>query len=92
VISGDAFHLACALVDGDDGQKDAVFAEVLAVADDSVVDHVCGGVVVDADAAGGDFAGLLRLCSRSSVRTSPSSSRMTFSGTPVAMLQARRGA
>ncbi len=54
-----AFDLAGAAVDGNDGEEDAVFAEVLAVADHGVFDDVGGGVVVDADAAGGDFAGLL---------------------------------
>ena len=56
---GDAFDLAGALVDGDDGEKDSIFAEVLSVPDHGVFDDVGGGVVVDADAAGGDFAGLL---------------------------------
>ena len=56
---GLAFDLAGALVDGDDGEEDSVFAEVLAVADHGVFDDVGGGVVVDADAAGGDFSGLL---------------------------------
>jgi hypothetical protein len=56
---GLAFDLAGALVDGDDGQEDAVFAEMLAVADDGIFDDVGGGVVVDADATGGDFAGFV---------------------------------
>jgi hypothetical protein len=34
---------------------------VLAVADDGVFDHVDGAAVVDADAAGGDLAALLRV-------------------------------
>jgi hypothetical protein len=55
---GLAFDLAGALVDGDDGEEDAVFTEMLAVADHGVFDYVGGGVVVDTDAAGGDFAGL----------------------------------
>src|SRR6185312_626329 len=60
--SGDfglALDLAGALVDGDDGKEDAVFTEMLAVADHGVFDDVGSGVVVDADAAGGDFAGLV---------------------------------
>ena len=56
---GRAFDEAGALVDGDDGQDDAVFGEVLAVADDDVFDDVDGAAGVDADAAGGDLAVLL---------------------------------
>ena len=67
VIDGEAAHddlgrvldLAGALVDGDDGQHDAAFGEVLAVADDDVFDHVDRAAGVDADAADGDLAVLV---------------------------------
>src|SRR5271165_4933708 len=52
------FHLAGRLVDGDDGQHDAVFAQVTAVFDDEVFDHVGAVARVDADAAYGYFAAL----------------------------------
>src|SRR5271169_5045232 len=48
------------LVNGDDGQHDAVFAEVAAVFDDEVFDDVGAVARVDADAAHVDFAGFAR--------------------------------
>src|SRR5208283_4861165 len=51
------FDLARCLVDGDDGQDDAVFAQVAAVFDDEVFDHIGAVAGVDADAAHVDFAG-----------------------------------
>ena len=58
---GLAFDLAGALVDGDDGEDDAIFREGAAVLDDEVFDDVNGGAGVNEDAACGDlavFAGL----------------------------------
>ena len=57
---GRPLHLAGALVDGDDRQHDAIFAQVPAVADHQVFDHIRGGTGIDANPAGGHFAGLNR--------------------------------
>jgi len=57
---GRPLHLAGALVDGDDRQHDAIFAQVPAVADHQVFDHVRGGTGIDANPAGGHFARLDR--------------------------------
>src|SRR4029077_4901667 len=46
------FHSAGVFVDGDDGDDDAVFGEMLAVADDHFLDFL-EGAGIDADAAGG---------------------------------------
>src|ERR1039458_4318199 len=57
---GEVFHLAGALVDGDDRQDDAALGDVLAVADDHVLNDVDGAAGIDADAADGDLAALGR--------------------------------
>src|ERR1019366_2614859 len=67
-VAGEAAHhdfgrrldLARQLVDGNDGQHDAVFAEVTAIANDQVFHHVAHGVGIDADATDGNAAGLAR--------------------------------
>ena len=48
------------LVDGEDGQDEAVFTEMTAVADDQLFDHVAGGTGVNADASDRDGAGFAR--------------------------------
>ena len=48
---GRTFRFAGQLVDGDDGEDDAVFADVAAVFNNQVFDHVGAITGVDADAA-----------------------------------------
>ena len=53
---GLAFDFSAQLVDGEDGENEAVFGKVAAIADDEVFNDVGGGAGVDANAASGDFA------------------------------------
>src|ERR1019366_3317332 len=55
---GRSFDQSGELVDGDDRHHETVFAEVAAVFDDDVFDHVGAGAGIDADAAHVDAAGL----------------------------------
>src|SRR5664279_1630127 len=55
---GWSLHLARQLVDGDDGQHDAVFAEVAAIANDQIFHHIAHGIGIDADAAYGNASRL----------------------------------
>src|SRR5215471_1796023 len=57
---GQAFDAARVAVDGDDGEHDAVFGEMPAVADHHLLHHVIHAAGVDADAAGGHGAGFAR--------------------------------
>src|SRR5664280_2884600 len=57
---GWSFHLTRQLVDGDDGQHDAVFAEVTAIANDQILHHIAHGIGIDADAAYGNASRLAR--------------------------------
>src|SRR5208337_3970630 len=57
---GRTLHLAGQLVNRDDWQHDAVLAEVPAVANDEVFDHVAHGVGIDADAADSNATRLAR--------------------------------
>ena len=59
-ISGAVSTLPDKFVDRDDGQHDAVFADVAAVFDDEIFDHVGAAARIDADAAHIDFAGFAR--------------------------------
>src|SRR5208337_562743 len=55
---GRGFDAAGELVDGNDRHHETVFAEVTAVFDDEVFDHVGAGAGIDADAADVDASGL----------------------------------
>ena len=54
------FHLAGALVDRDDGEHNAVFAQMLAVPDDQIFNYIRGRAGIDAYPARRHFAGFLR--------------------------------
>jgi len=54
---GRCFHLAGQLIDGNDGEHDAVFRQVAAVTDHHIADDLIDHAGIDADAAHGDAAG-----------------------------------
>src|ERR1035438_21773 len=55
---GWSFDLARQFVDGDDGQHNAVFAKVAAIANDQIFHHIAHGVGVNADASYGNASSL----------------------------------
>src|SRR5438045_2973465 len=57
---GSGFGFAGQFVDGDDGQNDAVFAEVQPVFDNQIFNHVGAVAGVDANAAHFDASGFAR--------------------------------
>src|SRR5205085_8431164 len=57
---GRGFDAAGELVDGEDGQDDAIFAEVAAIADDEVFDDFAQRAGIDADAADVDASAFAR--------------------------------